>query len=91
MSAGMFGIVELLGVFGLLLGLLGSQWVSIRRTLREDREKAERETAADAGARRDEAIDRLITVWSCDLSAGRRSASLTLDGGRTEPPPSGGT
>jgi hypothetical protein len=40
-----FGLVELIGGFGLLLGLLSWQWLSIRRTLREDRERAERERA----------------------------------------------
>ena len=40
-----FGLIELLGVFGVILGVLGWQWVSIRRTLREDRAKAERDAA----------------------------------------------
>ncbi|GLK78274.1 type IV pilus modification PilV family protein [Methylopila turkensis] len=43
MSDHLFGLIEVLGVFGVLLGFLGYQWVSIRRTLRQDREKAERE------------------------------------------------
>ena len=38
-----FGLIELVASFSIILGLLGWQWVSIRRTLREDREKAERE------------------------------------------------
>lgn len=42
-SSHTFGLIELIGVFGLILGVLGWQWVSIRRTLREDHEKAEKE------------------------------------------------
>lgn len=38
-----FGLIELIGVFGLILGVLGWQWVSIRRTLREDQEKRDAE------------------------------------------------
>ena len=38
-SSDMFGLIELIGVFGLVLGVLGWQWISIRRTLREDRAK----------------------------------------------------
>ena len=41
MSGDAFGLVEMLGVFGLVLGALGWQWVTIRRTLRADREKAD--------------------------------------------------
>lgn len=47
MSSNAFGLIELLGVFGLVLGLLGWQWVSIRRTLRQDREAAERKRDAE--------------------------------------------
>lgn len=43
MSDHAFGLIEVLGVFGAILGVLGWQWLSIRRTLREDREKAERD------------------------------------------------
>ena len=43
MSDHAFGLIEVVGVFAVILGVLGWQWVSIRRTLREDREKAGRE------------------------------------------------
>lgn len=46
LSSHSFGLIELLGVFGVILGVLGWQLLSIRRTLREDREKAEREKRA---------------------------------------------
>lgn len=45
-----FGLIELLGVFGLILGVLGWQWISIRKTLREDREKAARGRAQASGS-----------------------------------------
>jgi hypothetical protein len=48
MSANAFGLIEVIGVFAVILGVLGWQWVSIRRTLREDREKAEREKDTSA-------------------------------------------
>jgi len=41
-----FGLIEVIGVFGILLGALGWQWVSIRRTLKADREKSEREISS---------------------------------------------
>ncbi|PZQ16045.1 MAG: hypothetical protein DI565_09610 [Ancylobacter novellus] len=39
---GAFGLVELVASFSLILGLLGWQWVSIRRTLRRDRDLSKR-------------------------------------------------
>ena len=43
-------VSKLVGTFALFLGLLGWQWVSIQRTLREDRAKAERESREGCGA-----------------------------------------
>lgn len=43
MSLAALIVAKLVGTFALFLGLLGWQWVSIRRTLRRDREQAERE------------------------------------------------
>lgn len=37
-----FGLIELVGTFGLILGVLVWQLISIRRTLRRDRETEER-------------------------------------------------
>lgn len=44
-----FGLIEVVGAFGLLLAALGWQWVSIRRTLRADREETKRKTSPPPG------------------------------------------
>ena len=43
---GAFGLVELVASFSLILGLLGWQWVSIRRTLRRDRDLSKKAAAS---------------------------------------------
>ncbi len=48
MGAHSFGLIELIAFFGLLLGALGWQWLSIRRTLKADREKAARDAKPHA-------------------------------------------
>lgn len=40
-----FGLIELIASFSIILGVLGWQWFSIRKTLREDRAKSAKESA----------------------------------------------
>lgn len=49
MSERLFGLVELIGSYGIVLALLIWQLVRIRRSIRADREKAAREKSEADG------------------------------------------